>query len=59
MCVVQVDKAVWDACNRISKEAEGKVKGVHFDRGQKGWLMLEMGADGTPRVPKVPLTDDT
>ena len=54
----KVDKAIWDDCQRIKREADAKVKAVHFDRGDKGWAMLEEGPDGTMRLPKVPLTDD-
>ena len=39
-------------------QADGKVRGVHYDRGETGWAMLEEGPDGVPRLPKVPLTDD-
>ena len=34
------------------------VRDVRFDRGDRGWAMLEEGPDGTPRLPKVPLSDD-
>ena len=54
----KVDKAIWDDCNRIKRDADSKIKGVHYARGESGWLMLEEGPDGTPRLPKVPLTDD-
>ena len=54
----KVDKAIWDDCTRIARDAAAKVKGVHFDQGANGWAMLEIGPDGGPRMPKVPLTDD-
>ena len=51
-------QAIWDDGLRIKREADAKVKAVHFDRGDHGWAMLEEGPDGTPRLPKVPLSDD-
>ena len=54
----KLDKAIWDDGLRIKREADAKVKAVHFDRGDRGWAMLEEGPDGTPRLPKVPLSDD-
>jgi len=53
-----IDNGIWNDCVRIKKEADTKVKTVHYDRGGSGWIMLELGPDGTPRSPKVPLTDD-
>lgn len=55
---LKVDSQVWNACKRIKVEADGKAKGVHYDKGERGWVMLEEGPDGLPRMPKVPLTDD-
>ena len=52
----KLDKAIWDDGLRIKREADAKVKAVHFDRGDRGWAMLEEGPDGTPRLPKVPPT---
>ena len=54
----KLDKAIWDDGLRIKAEADSKVRAVHFDRGDRGWAMLEEGPDGTPRLPKVPLSDD-
>ncbi|KAL1522513.1 hypothetical protein AB1Y20_017500 [Prymnesium parvum] len=54
----KVDNAIWEDCIRIKKDADSKVKGVHYTQGDSGWLMLEEGPDGTPRLPKVPLTND-
>ena len=49
-------QAIWDDGLRIKREADAKVKAVHFDRGDRGWAMLEEGPNGTPRLPKVPPT---
>lgn len=54
----QVDKAIWDDCMKVKASADTKVKSVHYAQGDNCWLMLEEGPDGTPRLPKVPLTDD-
>jgi len=54
----QVDSQVWNACKKIKLDADSKLKGVHYERSEVGWAMLEMGPDGVPRMPKVPLTDD-
>ena len=53
-----VERAVWDDCVRIKRETDSKVEGLDFAKSDGGWAMLEMGPDGTPRPPKVPLTDD-
>jgi len=52
------DSTIWDDCKRIKRESDAKVEGVDYLRADKGWAMLETGPDGTPRAPKVPLTDD-
>ena len=50
---------VWYECVRIKRLADGKRRGVDYERDvHRGWAMLEEGPDGTPRFPKVPLTDD-
>ena len=49
---------VWHACVRVKREAGTKVRGVDYERGARGWEMLEAGPDGAPRFPKVALTDD-
>ena len=52
------DNAIWNDAKRIKKEADSKELGVHYQQGEHGWIMLEEGPDGTPRLPKVPLSDD-
>ena len=54
----KVDSQIWNDCKRIKAEADSKVRGVHYEKDVQGWAMLEVGADGIPRMPKVPLTDD-
>ena len=53
-----MDKAIWDDCRSIKATADSKREKVHYARGKGEWVMLEEGPDGTPKLPKVPLTDD-
>ena len=52
----KADPSVWNDCKRIKREADAKVRGVHYERGEVGWAMLEESPDGTMRLPKVPRT---
>ena len=54
----KADPIVWNDAKRIKLEADAKLRGADYERGESGWAMLEQSPDGTMRLPKVPLTDD-